>query len=206
MKCRNQILSLGLFTKSPISSQTKAIVPKAVILVFSMIWICKPVWIENQNKADIYPKRKNACWWQKRMTTRISERSAETWHWEGFMLPTIIPFLSKRFGAFFYQFSLPYFKITLWVRILLKNFQELWKMSNVLMREEGIKVHHFLYVTPKEVKGLCHFTLPLILGLNGRGMTLHSLLMNLSHNYEWQRTQPGPHLRLHVGFPGQKWL
>lgn len=52
------------------------------------------------------------------------------------------------------------------------------------MREEGIKIHHFPYITPKGVKGLCHFTLPLILGLNGGGMTLHSLLMNLSHNYE----------------------
>lgn len=64
------------------------------------------------------------------------------------------------------------------------------RLSGIIKNEQrtderrSIKVHHLLYVTPKEVEGLCHFTLPLILGLNGGGMTLHSLLMNLSHNYE----------------------
>lgn len=56
VKSGTQILSLGLFTKSPISNQTKAIVPKAVIWSSSVIWICKLMWIENQNKPGIYPK------------------------------------------------------------------------------------------------------------------------------------------------------
>lgn len=56
MKSQTQILSLGLFTKSPISNQTKAIVSKAVI--WSSVWsefasLCE---LRIRTEPDIYPK------------------------------------------------------------------------------------------------------------------------------------------------------
>lgn len=102
VKAQAQILSLRLFTKSLISNQTKAIVPKAVIWS-SVIWICKAMWIENQNKMDIYPKgEENACGWQKRMTTRIAEGVSRNLKLRRLYASDNYSFPIKRFGAFFY--------------------------------------------------------------------------------------------------------
>lgn len=106
----------------------------------------------------------NAFWCQKRVTTKNSWRGQQKLDTEkAFMLLTIIPFLSKRFGAFSYQFSPPYFKITLWMRwwMVSKNFQKLWKMSNVLMKGGSQKFHISPHRTPEaKWRDLCHFTLP----------------------------------------------
>lgn len=126
------------------------------------------MWIENQNKPDIYPKGKKCFLMPEKSDNLFNsyksslKRSAETWHWKGIMLLTIIPFLSKRFGAFSYQFSPPYFKITLWVRWMVsKNFQKFWKMSNALMKGGSQKIHISPHRTPEaKWKDLCHFTLP----------------------------------------------
>lgn len=73
VKSQTQIPSFELYTKWPISNRTKAIV-KASNLVFSVIWICKPMETENQNETDTYPKEKrSACWCRKRTTTRTAE-------------------------------------------------------------------------------------------------------------------------------------
>lgn len=87
------------------------------------------------------------------------------------MLLTIIPFLSKRFGAFSYQFSPPYFKITLWMRwwMVSKNFQKLWKMSTVLMKGGSQKIHISSHRTPEaKWRDLSHFIFPT--NFQGKGL------------------------------------
>lgn len=73
VKSRTQILSLGLFTKSPISAQTKAIVPKAVI--WSSVWsefasLCE---LRIRTNLIFIQRGESAFWCQKRVTTRIAE-------------------------------------------------------------------------------------------------------------------------------------
>lgn len=197
VKSGTQILSLGLFTKSPISNQTKAIVPKAVIWSSSVIWICKLMWIENQNKPGIYPKGGGRAFWcQKRRTTRMLKRWAETWPRKGFMLLTIILFLSNGFGAFSYQFSLSYIKITLWVRRMVsKNFQKVWKMTNVLMQEGSQEIHISPHITPEGKRwDLRHCTHPTFPGERGEGWNVTCLpsLESQSHWWKDKETDKGP--------------
>lgn len=73
VKSWTQILSLGLFTKSPISIQTKAIVPKAVI--WSSVWSEFASLCELRIRINLIfiQSEKNSCWCQKRMTIRIAE-------------------------------------------------------------------------------------------------------------------------------------
>lgn len=84
-------------------------------------------------------------------------RSAETCHREAFTLRTIIPFLSKRFGAFLI-FSPPYFKITLWVRKMIsRKLSEMVNDEKYIDKKESRKVHISKYNTKGNVKGSMSF-------------------------------------------------
>lgn len=74
------------------------------------------------------------------------------------MLRTIIPFLSKRFGAFLI-FSPPYFKITLWVRKMIsRKLSEMVNDDKYIDEKESTKVHTASkYNTKGNVKGSASF-------------------------------------------------
>lgn len=128
VKSQTQILSSEWYTKCPISNQPKVIVPKAVI------W--SSVWSEFASLRKLRI-RMNLIFTQrgKKMLAAASKewqpeelkRSAETWQREGFMLRTVISFLSKRFGAFPYSLHL--------ISKLLSGWKE-WSQKTFRHREQ----------------------------------------------------------------------
>ena len=131
VKSQTQILSFERYTKCPLSNQTKAIVPKAVI--WSSVWSeFASLWKLRirMNLIFIQRGKKMLAGTSKEWQPEQLKRSAETRHREGFMLRTIIPFLSKRFGAFPYSLHLISKLLSGWKEWSQKTFRngEQWAM------------------------------------------------------------------------------
>jgi hypothetical protein len=164
VKSWTRVLSLGLYTKSPISNQTKAIVPKAVI--WSSVWSEFASWCElrltinlifiQREKSATKEKSDNPNSWRGQQKVDIEKPS------DNYSSP------AKKVWRLFLLIP-PYFKIALWVRMVSRNVQKLWKMSRALMKEEKWQIPVSLNKTPKaKWRDPCHFTLPTHLRGQGR--------------------------------------
>lgn len=161
------------------------------------------MWIENENKPDIYPEGKTTVADARKEWTRIAGEVSRNLTLRRLYAFDNYSFFVKKICCLFLSILSTLFQNYVLGEMngFKKNFHKLWRMSNELMKEENRKVRSSPHITPK---GKC--TLPTNFRIQEGRMTLQSLVMNLTHDYGWQRTWLGPHLRLHVGFPGQKWL
>lgn len=150
---------LGLFTEFPISTQTKAIVPKAVI------W--RSVWSEFASLCELrirtnlvfIQRGKMLGWWQKRLTTRITEEVSRN-DTEKDLCSDNYSFSVKKLWFFFLSIL-----STLFQNHCLSEKNGLKNLSGIMKNEHCIDERRHkgspfsTCNTKRKVRGLCHFTL-----------------------------------------------
>lgn len=203
-KISNPILSLELYTKCPISNQTKAIVPKAVI--WSSVWseICKPMGTESQNKPVIYPKGKKGL--------LVPEKNDNHNSWRGQQKLDIEKALCFGQLFLFCQKDLVPFPINSLHLIskLLPGFEE-WSQKSfrngekwALYKKEAERCTFLHIGHQKQREGYVISRRQLISWIKKKGRKLDFTPSCGISFIRWMGAWQGPPLRFHAGVPGRK--